>query len=116
MNDHIKVLLETSGTINSKTISLTRCLILALLAYFADGLQYRELKAALRISDGKLISNLNRLEAMGFIEKSEVKLERKTLDVYSLTPEGRMEVRRIIDWMDLVRKVAQVDDKSVKQL
>ena len=112
MNDEIQLLLETSQRINSKTISLTRCLLLTLLGYFADGLQYREMKAALKMSDGKLISNLNRLEAMGYIKKSIAELERRKLAIYSLTPKGGKEVKKITEWMSLVQKIAQVGDED----
>ena len=105
MNDYVRQLLETSESINNRTISLVRCLILTLLGYFADGLQYRELKSALKLSDGKLASDLGQLEAMGYIQKSTVRLERRKLTVYSLTPEGRKETRKIAKWMDLIRKV-----------
>jgi len=105
MSDNVSMLLDASQRINSKTISLTRCLLLSLLAYFADGLQYREMKTALGISDGKLIANLQQLEAMGYVEKSAAKLGRKKLAVYSLTPEGRKEVNKIAGWMKLVQEM-----------
>jgi DNA-binding MarR family transcriptional regulator len=75
--DEIQTLLDLSDKLNSKTITLTRSLILGLLAYFADGIQYRELKNALKISDGKLIANLNELKTMGYISKSEVQMDKK---------------------------------------
>ena len=109
MNDDIRILLENSKKINSKTISLIRFLLLALLAYFVDGLQYREMKAALGISDGKLISNLTRLEVMGYIDKSVTKLERKEISVYSLTSKGKGEVKKIADWLNLIQKVIRVE-------
>jgi len=56
MNDYINRLLETSGTLNGQTLPLTRCIILALLVYFVDGVQFRELKESLKISDEKLSS------------------------------------------------------------
>ena len=81
---------------------------MSLLAYFIDGLQYRELKAALKISDGKLISNLNQLKNMGYIKKNDVILDRKKLDVYSLTEEGRKEIKKIVEWMEYIKKVCSV--------
>lgn len=105
MNDNIRALLDISKSINSRTISVTRCLLLTLLAYFVDGLQYRELKTALRLSDGKLASNLNRLIAMGYVEKSVTKLERRSLSIYSLTPEGKKEIGKIGEWMNIIVKV-----------
>ncbi len=116
MKDNIRMLLDASERINSKTVSSTRCQLLALLTYFADGLQYREMKAALKISDGKLISNLNRLEEMALIEKSAVKLERKKLAVYSLTPEGKRTANKIARWMNLVQRVIKDSEKKCRAI
>ena len=105
--DDIRLLLEISNRVNGATISLTRCLIFALLSYFADGIQYTELKTALNISDGKLISNLNRLREMQYIEKSESKIDRNEIDIYTLSEKGRTELDKIIDWMELIKKVGE---------
>lgn len=107
MSDDIRSLLEISEKTNNRTISLTRCLILALLAYFVDGIQYRELKAALRISDGKLISNLNLLRRMQYIGKIETEIDRRKIDVYVLTEKGKQELNKIKEWMKAIQKVAQ---------
>jgi DNA-binding MarR family transcriptional regulator len=107
MDDSVKQLLETSATVNSRVMTLTRCLIIALLSYFVDGLQYRELRAALGVSDGKLIANLNQLVEMGFIRKSEVEFDKKKLDVYLLTDSGRKELSKISRWMKLIITVAR---------
>ena len=107
MNDDINLLLEASETFNAQTLSLTRCVILALLAYFVDGVQFRELKASLKISDGKLISNLKLLKKFGYIEKAEVEVDRKKIDVYSLNSKGRNELNKITEWMKLIEKVAK---------
>ena len=97
--DEIQKLLDLSDKLSSKTVTLTRCLILGLLSYFADGIQYRELKSALKMSDGKLIANLNELKTMGNITKSEVQVDQRTIDIYSLTERGRNELNKIIEWM-----------------
>lgn len=112
MNDDVNRLLETSETLNSQVLSLTRCVILALLAYFVDGVQYRELKASLKISDGKLISNLKLLKKLGYVEKNEVEVDRKKIDVYSLNPKGRNELNKIIEWMKIIEKVAKEGDEK----
>src|SRR5208283_1034448 len=96
MNDDIYLLLGASERLNSRIVSLTRSVILALLAYFVDGIQFRELKEALKMSDGKLISNLNELRAMGYIEKSEAEVDRRKIDVYSLTEKGRIELSKVV--------------------
>ena len=112
VNDDVNRLLETSESLNSQVLSLTRCVILALLAYFVDGVQYRELKASLKISDGKLISNLKLLKKLGYVEKNEVEVDRKKIDVYSLNPKGRNELNKIIEWMKIIEKVAKEGDEK----
>ena len=112
MNDDIYLLLGASEKLNSRIVSLTRCLILSLLAYFVDGIQFRELKGALKMSDGKLISNLNGLRAMGYIVKSEAEVDRRKVDVYSLTAKGRIELSKVVEWMKLIEKVASEGDEK----
>jgi DNA-binding MarR family transcriptional regulator len=114
--DEIQKLLDVSDKLSSKTVTLTRCLILVLLSYFADGIQYRELKSALKMSDGKLIANLNELKTMGYITKSEVEVDQRKLDIYSLTEKGRSELNKIIDWMKLIEKVANEGDSKKCQV
>ncbi len=112
VNDDVNRLLETSETLNSQVLSLTRCVILALLAYFVDGVQFRELKASLKISDGKLISNLKLLKKLGYVEKNEVEVDRKKIDVYSLNQKGRNELNKITEWMKIIEKVAKEGDEK----
>jgi DNA-binding MarR family transcriptional regulator len=112
MNDDIYLLLAASEKLNSRIVTLARCLILALLAYFVDGIQFRELKAALKMSDGKLIANLNWLRAMGYIVKSEAEVDKRKVDVYSLTAKGKTELDKIVEWMKLVQNVSSEGDEK----
>jgi DNA-binding MarR family transcriptional regulator len=107
MNNDIKLLLETAQTLNEKAISLTRCMLLILIAYSEDGIQYRELKAALNLSDGKLISNLRQLMAMGYIRKDEIQLDNKQMAAYTLTLEGKNELIRIQTFIETYLKLVQ---------
>ena len=116
MNDDIYLLFGASEKLNSKIVSLPRCLILVLLSYFVDGIQFRELKAALNMSDGKLISNLNGLRAMGYITKSEAEVDKRKLDVYSLTEKGRLELNKVVEWMKLAQKVASGGDQECRMI
>jgi len=109
--DDISSLLENSDKLNASAMSLIRCLILALLSYFVDGIQYRELKVALKISDGKLIANLNKLRDMQYVEKSEVEINHNKIDIYTLGPKGRHELNKVIEWMELVQRVANEEEK-----
>ena len=53
-----------------------------------DGATYRELKAALEVSDGALYANLNALIAMGYLESEKVSVENKELESYRITTAG----------------------------
>jgi DNA-binding MarR family transcriptional regulator len=114
--DEIQKLLDLTDKLSSKTVTLTRCLILGLLSYFADGIQYRELKTALKMSDGKLIANLNELKTMGYIGKSEVQVDQRVIDVYALTAKGRAELTKIIEWMKIIEKIANAGDEKKCQI
>lgn len=110
LNDEIQELLDISEKLNPKAISLMRCLILGLLSYFSDGIQYRELKSALKTSDGRLIANLNELRAMNYVRKSEVEVDQKKVDVYFLSDQGRNELSKINEWMRKMDVVASKRD------
>lgn len=114
--DQIQKLLDLSDKLNTKTVTLTRCLILGLLSYFADGIQYRELKTSLKMSDGKLIANLNELKTMSYISKSEVQVDQRTIDIYVLTEKGRAELTKIIEWMKTIEKIANEGDQKKCQI
>jgi DNA-binding PadR family transcriptional regulator len=62
------------------------------------------------MSDGKLIANLNELKTMGDITKSEVQVDQRTIDIYSLTERGRNELNKIIEWMKTIEKIAREGD------
>jgi hypothetical protein len=98
--DEIQKLLDLSDKLSSKTVTLTRCLILGLLSYFADGIQYRELKTALKMSDGK----------------PEVQVDQRAIDVYALTEKGRAELTKIIKWMKTIEKIANQGDEKKCQI
>jgi DNA-binding MarR family transcriptional regulator len=115
MVDDVFSLLENSNKLNASAMSLTRCLILALLSYFLDGIQYRELKVALKISDGKLIANLNKLKDMQYVKKFETEINHNKIDIYTLSPKGRNELNKVIEWMELVQRVAK-EDKECQRI
>ncbi len=104
MSDEIETLLESSVTFDSK-ITVIRGLILILVSYFRDGLQYRELRNVLKISDGKLASNLDYLFEMNYITKEEIEINHKKLIVFFLTEQGKQEVKKLSSYMELAIKV-----------
>ena len=68
------------------------------------------------MSDGKLIANLNELKTMGYISKSEVQVDQRTIDVYALTSKGRAELTKIIEWMKIIEKIANEGDEKKCQI
>jgi len=98
----IKILIENSKKINSKAFTLTRCILLALMNFNKDGLQFRELTTLLNISDGKLKSNLDFLGEVGYINKVQIQLDQKKLHIYLITEEGENELKNIINWMEIL--------------
>ena len=98
----IKNLIENSKKINSKAFTLTRCILLALMNFNKDGLQFRELKPLLNISDGKLKSNLDFLEEVEYIQKVQILLDRKKLHIYFITEEGQSELKNMANWMKIL--------------
>ncbi|MFX0100911.1 MAG: transcriptional regulator [Candidatus Hodarchaeota archaeon] len=106
----IEEILELFKTVNSKVFTLTRCALLALLSLFKGGLQYRELRAALDISDGKLISNLNALKEMGYVKKNEFPLDQKKVDIYEIEEKGKEELGKIISWVKMLEKLKEEKD------
>jgi len=104
-DEFIKEVFEKKNQINSNTFTITRLSLLALNSYFIDGLQFRELKTALKVSDGNLASNLNYLIKMGYITKNNVVLDNKKLHFYTITNNGKEELKKIINWIELIKKL-----------
>jgi len=98
----IRDLIENSKKINSKAFTLTRCILLALMNFNKDGLQFRELTPLLNISDGKLKSNLDFLEEVGYIRKIQIQLDRKKLHIFLITEEGENELKNMTSWMEIL--------------
>ncbi len=102
MKDNIEALFHASEKMNGSAMSLLRCLILTMLHYYKDGLQYRELKTVFQISDGKLIHNLTQLVEYNYIKKEKIRFDNKQLAIYSLTSEGQKEIEKMSEWMKAV--------------
>ena len=105
MKDKIESLFIASEKMKGSTMSLLRCLILTMLHYYKDGLQFRELQTVCHITDGKLIYNLKQLIEFKYIEKSKIIFDNKTLSIYCLTEDGKKEVEKMGDWMETVIEI-----------
>lgn len=103
----IEKVIEKKNKINSNAFTLTRLSLLALHSYFLDGLQYRELKTALQISDGNLVSNLNYLIKMGYLIKNNAIFDNRKIHFYIITKSGREELDKIIEWIDSINKLLE---------
>jgi DNA-binding MarR family transcriptional regulator len=107
-----KKIFEKKNQINSDTFTITRFFLLALNYYFIDGLQFRELKSALKLSDGNLASNLNYLIKMGYLNKNDMEFDNKKLHYYTITDKGKEELRKILDWTGLIKKLLEVSNNE----
>lgn len=93
-------LLAESHNLNARVFSLLRLQLLqGLAALGPDGATFRELKAALEVSDGALYANLKALIAMGYLEAVKVSVESKELESYRITTAGAGEWERLRDWL-----------------
>jgi len=100
MNSDFLSLIKESEALNSDVFSLIRLLLLSSIANVGkDGVTYRELKAALGVSDGALFTNLSFLEKTGYVTSKEITLEGKNLKSYQITQEGLLAWERISNWL-----------------
>lgn len=96
----LKRQMEEAAALNSKLVSLARLQLLRILEHFhPDGIEFRELQSAMDMSDGKLLSNLYALRDFGYLRPEEARVENKTLTIYTLTPSGLSEWRRLRHWL-----------------
>ena len=114
-NQILDEIIKGTERINSKACTLNRSLLLALLYYFIDGIQFRELKAALNISDGSLSSNLKALTKVDYLKEEETVMDKKKIKYYSITKSGKKELEKIINWMELIKKLLE-EDKNETEL
>lgn len=100
MHESFLKVISEANSLNSEIFSLPRMELLAsLLELGRDGATYRELRAALTLSDGTLYANIKALEKMRYIQATGVKIEGKDLESYYITPDGAAEWARIKDWL-----------------
>jgi len=106
----LKELIDFSNKVNSKVFNHTRFLILTIISYIRDGVQFRVLKNLLNISDGKLQADLENLKEMGYIEKIKVDLDNKKVTIYMITDSGKNEIKKITSWIEIIKKMKDSKD------
>ncbi|VVC00432.1 Winged helix DNA-binding domain protein [uncultured archaeon] len=100
MNSDFLSLIEESKALNSSVFSLIRLQLLASIASVGqDGVMYRELKAALNVTDGALYTNLEALKENGYIKSNTIELEGKKLEAYQITYEGALAWGHTKNWL-----------------
>jgi DNA-binding MarR family transcriptional regulator len=111
-NQHniLKDLIDISNKVNSKVFNHSRFLILSIISYIRDGVQFRVLKNLLNISDGKLQADLENLNEMGYVEKIKVDLDNKKVTIYMITDSGKNEIKKIISWTEIIKKMKDTKD------
>ncbi|MHA2008698.1 MAG: transcriptional regulator [Promethearchaeota archaeon] len=114
-NQILDEIIKGTERINSKACTLNRSLILALCYYFIDGIQFRELKTALNISDGNLSSNLRALTKVDYLKENETVMDKKKIKYFSITKNGKKELEKIINWIELIKKLLE-EDKNETEL
>ncbi|MCI0498042.1 MAG: transcriptional regulator [Thermoplasmata archaeon] len=100
MDEDVLTVVEGSRALNPAVFSLIRLQLLSNLADLGpESATYRELKAALQLSDGALHSNLKALEGMGYVRSTTITLEGKELKACQITVEGMLAWRRTKVWL-----------------
>ncbi|MHA1674466.1 MAG: transcriptional regulator [Promethearchaeota archaeon] len=99
MDKILKQILDEYYLINSKIFTPTRILILNLLHFHRDGLQFREMNESIKISDGNLYSNLEMLKNLTVIQSEKVQIDNKMLEIYTISEKGIQELAQIDLWL-----------------
>lgn len=100
MAEDLWEIVEKAREINDDLISRYRLeLLWALSELGEDGATTTQLKGALSLNDGALYSNLKKMGDMGVLKSESAILDGKELQLWSITPEGELEWKRISNWL-----------------
>ena len=103
INEPIEDLINKGKTLNIKVFNLNRYILLSLISHIRDGVQFRELKAALDLSDGNLYSNIHFLIRMGMISAKKTQFDNKEIEFYTITKKGIEEIEKFLDWVESIK-------------
>jgi len=104
-DEELQNIIESRKKIINAAFTSSRVLILTLLQHFKIGIQYRELKNTLNLSDGNLFSNLKNLIDMGYIEEETIQFDTRPLKIYQITSKGEKELSKIMEWIISIKKL-----------
>jgi len=99
MEKNLREILERYHRVNVKLFTPTRLLILHMLNFHRDGLQFRELVESIKISDGKMYSDLEILKGLDLVESEKIEIDNKKIEIYSITTNGGEELEKIRSWL-----------------
>jgi DNA-binding PadR family transcriptional regulator len=54
-----------------------------------------------------LASNINYLIKLGYLNKNDMEFDNKKLHYYTITDKGKEELKKIIDWTELIKKLLE---------
>ena len=112
-DDRIKMIIQSRKKISAKTFTSTRLVILTILNHYNKiGIQYRELKKALGLSDGNLYSNLSSLIEMGYIKETEIELDNRKMKIYNITRKGKKSIDKIMEWVCDIKKFMEMEEET----
>ncbi len=84
-----------------RLLTYTRLSSLAYMYYYdKDGIEYREIKAALYLKDSQLSPQLLWLRKNLYASFNEQQFDDQKLSVYYITKEGKKAYNKIITWME----------------
>ena len=109
MENLTQKIIDQYHDLDAKIFTSTRLLLLYLFQFYQSGLQFRELQEALKISDGKLFSNISILKELGMIEIEKIEVDNRLIDFINITQIGRDKLHEMKNWIknleELVKKI-----------
>lgn len=96
-----KQLLELDPLFSNKV----RLAIVIMLVSESEPLDFKSLLDRLELSKGNLSSHMRKMEEAGYITLHKEFLDRKPRTTYSLTDQGRDELKNYLDTMESVLKI-----------
>ena len=107
MESNLKKIISIYDDIETQKFTATRLMLLSFLRLHKDGLQFRELKARLSISDGKLYADLEKLKELAAKTKEKFKIDNKMLEIFMISPEGEKILEKTFEWVEYLRTLVK---------
>jgi DNA-binding MarR family transcriptional regulator len=79
-----------------------------------EGISYKDLKAALGLSDSTLAPQLSWLKEKGYVESKEEPLNNEKQLVYYITDKGREVYEAVLDWLNSLPLGEDLEKRKVE--